>query len=257
MSSILSDFEPFLARAWQLDVAPMVEVSYDSSHFAGQPYAIESDKWPICKICKFGMVFCLQVNLPSQCSVVLGISGLVELFFCPRCFVDGTLSKDICCVRHYENPNSGSFVHMPVEHKIKTSPVNRWLANVKWEFEPRTINIGQEWVELPYVDELAAKILKQADKAEKTKWTERFADRDWYDPVFDAVEELRAGLQTASHLGGYPGWQNGYHEIKCKSCRQEMNFLLQVESDGLGDGNGLLFYCKRHPDSFEFFFSTT
>jgi hypothetical protein len=84
------------------------------------------------------------------------------------------------------------------------------------------------------------------------------AERELIDERYEELRDSENRCHLGDKLGGWPRWIQDPSYPPCPVCRTRMNYLLQLDSNGLcghqfGDlGAGHLFQCPRHPEQVAF-----
>lgn len=250
-----------------LDISPLIDVyarptvdlvlqesayPVNASHFGGKPFATaDSEHWPICRKCQYGMIFVCQIELTKEQQVQFGSDALVQLFCCARCHTFGKMAAGTFEVRQIVAIEPGEYKELAVKHKIKGSPVFKWLANVPYEVQEFSVEYGKSFVSMPDQYEIAELLKKAKDPKLKAlaKEAGSYSESDEYENAV-ADRGMKCGNGTMK-LGGYACWQQAEGPQMCKKCKEPMDVLLQIDGEKcwIGtDGFAILLHCKKDRD---------
>lgn len=232
----------------------------NASHFGGKPFATAESDWPICKRCKYGMIFICQLALTPEQQSQFTLEALVQLFCCPRCHGFGEMSSGTFHVRQIKNAERDEYRELAPEHKVKRSPVFKWMANVRYDVEEFGVEQGASFVTMPDPYEIGGLLKKAKDPELKVFASEAksYPDSDDYE---EAVTAKGITIDNGKmKLGGYACWQQGEGPQPCSKCKEPMDLFLQIDGEKcwIGtDGYAVLFHCKNDSDNFALIISGT
>jgi uncharacterized protein YwqG len=260
-----------------LDISPLIEkysrptvdlvmrestYSVSASHFGGKPFATaDSEGWPVCAKCKYGMIFVCQIALTKEQQTQLEMDdALVQLFCCARCHDFGNMAPGTFEVWRIKANQLGEYKELEVQHNLKKSPIFKWLANVPYEVQEFSVEYGKSFVSMPDPFEVLALVKKAKEPALKSfaKQAESYAHNDDYEHA--VIEKGMKVYDGAMKLGGYASWQQTEGLQICKQCKEPMDVFLQIDGEycWIGtDGYAVLMHCKKDRDSFALVISGT
>jgi uncharacterized protein YwqG len=211
-----------------------------ATYFGGQPYAENGDEYPVCPACRRPLAFICQIDLTKGFHEKPEGISLFSFFYCHECFPWGLSDdeKGSWLVRTYSDPGPEKFALITPPAEIEY-PTGHCLASEE------KITVYPNWEDFSgLLPEVPDSFIERSPEP----WDE-------YDA---AVKELGGFNDFATIIGGYPFWVQGSEMPECGVCGNEMDFLLQIDSEekadlGWGD-SGLVyfFYCKKHPGEIKF-----
>ena len=197
------------------------------SRFGGVPMVSQEFPWPRCGHCQERMSLFLELSsreLPSGAGKPFG-EGILQVFYC--------LNSQADCEWQGE-----AFLPFSVATKVRVFPLQggrRSDENGPRDFPVRGICGWEEAIDFPHFEE-------------STESGEELDD--------DVMEELaEEGFPlVGDKLLGWPAWVQGVEYATCPTCRKEMRFLFQIDSEDhlpymFGDaGCAHIFQCPLHPE---------
>ncbi len=195
----------------------------ESSKFSGLPLIVEGTDWPVCHNCTQPMQLFFQLNLSEVDHPYPTKNGVLQLFYC-------TSSEPLC----------------EVDCKSYFPFSKATLA--------RVVSGEPTLFEVPSGDFFPGRRIVSWQR--RPDFPAELEDASITDDEYDILIEHFP--LSGEKLGGWPNWVQDEELPDCRTCGQQMEFLVQIDSNGhlpymFGDmGCGHLSFCRNHPDEMSF-----
>lgn len=233
--------------AWipQTEADPNV---HSSSWFGGSPLLLSATQWPSCRQCGKPMRFFLQLDLselPEKFHTPTR-TGLLQLFYCSN--DDGGCNT--------WKPFSGTHAIW-----IESSDGEAIHCDGVTPFNKTVITGWKEIPDTPHPGEHKACGITYDYDFDKGVVNVKCNNPEMaFDglPIDSGVAESISVAADGDKLGGWPNWVQGVEYPNCPECGNQMELVLQVDSEDnlpyrFGDaGCAHLTQCRRHPNMLAF-----
>ena len=232
-------------RAW----SPVISNAGEgTSWFGGSPSHSATGDWPVCAQCKKPMQFFLQLDLaalPKEFHLPQR-NGILQLFYCG--------SDDGMCETWQPFSGTHDIRLFSEAHAITRPSGTSALAK-------NTIIGWDEFADTPHPEEH-----EQYGVSYDYDFGNNRVSVSCDDPVISFqdldidlnIAELVSTSKTGDKLGGWPHWVQGAEYPSCPECKQQMELLIQIDSEDnlpymFGDvGCAHLTRCRNHPQVLAF-----
>ncbi len=228
--SVPKEIEKYKRIAWQPVVADDDGLPADSK-FAGTPFLVEGENYPICSNCEKPLQLFVQIDLDKLPVGSKFGRGLLQLFYCtseePLCEVE--------CEAFFPFAKSVSTRIIKPENLDRQNNNNSDHGN----FPPKKITGWQETADYPNREEGEFLGIELSEK----EWEELYEENY---PI------------SGDKLDGFPMWIQGVEYPDCPICNERMRLVFQIDSEDnipyvFGDvGCAHLTQCEQHKEQLAF-----
>jgi predicted DNA-binding WGR domain protein len=213
----------------------------DGSKFGGAPWIAPGDLWPLCERCGDPLPLYFQLRrdeVPAESRWAFRDEGL-QVFACDECV--------------FRSPHEGLLLRHVSLHGVGRDPQESLGDGFRIDRQVATEVLRATWI----IRRTTTR--GKIDQDVCIAWPKRIAGwvptadirRDVDDDVAEELYELEVHCLRGDKLGGWPDWVDEPTVAACATCRHDMDYFFQVDSDCnlpviFGDaGTAWVFVCRE------------